>query len=274
MALRTMNTRMRHTSVPPSPTTPNSTPAIRLNKALAQAGVCSRRAADDLIRAGRVSVNGIRADLGTAVRPESDDIRVDGRPIRPVTGDENLVFMLNKPVQVVTTARDPQGRPTVLDLMGKAAGPRRLFPVGRLDYFSEGLIILTTDGELANRLMHPRWHLPKLYRVVVREEVSEEALAAMRSGMKLAEGEELAPVKAQIVDKDARSTTLELELIQGVNRQIRRMCRDLGLTILKLSRTRLGPLSIDDLPPGKYRPLCPDEVVSLRKAVGLEPGLK
>ena len=259
------------TSAPPASPSP-STPGIRLNKALAQAGVCSRRAADEMIRTGRVSVNGSQADLGTVVIPDSDDIRVDGRPLRPVGGEENLIFMLNKPVQVVTTARDPQGRPTVMDLLGKAASRRRLFPVGRLDYFSEGLMLLTTDGELANRLMHPRWHLPKLYRVAVREEVSREALEAMRSGMKLSEGEVLAPVKAAIAIRDARSTTLELELIQGVNRQIRRMCRDLGLTILKLSRIRVGPLALGDLKPGEFRPLHADEAAALRKAVGLEQG--
>jgi len=242
---------------------------MRLNKVLAQAGVCSRRAADDLIRAGRVSVNGAAADLGTQVT-SLDDIRVDNAPVRLEHASGHLFFMLNKPVQVVTTTRDPEGRTTVLDLMGQAAQGRRLFPVGRLDFFSEGLLILTTDGELANRLMHPRWHLPKLYRLCVREDVSDAALASMRGGMTLAEGEKLSPVKARIVADDARSTTVELELVQGVNRQIRRMCRDLGLTILRLWRVRQGPLLLGDLPGGRYRALTPEEIAALKRAVGLE----
>lgn len=242
--------------------------AVRLNKALAQAGVCSRRSADELINSGRVTVNGEPAGLGATVRPGLDDVRVDGRPVA-APSEAHLYFMLNKPVEVVTTARDPQGRRTVIDLMGQEAKGRRLFSVGRLDFFSEGLLILTTDGELANRLMHPSWHLPKLYRVTVREDVPAAALEAMRSGMTLAEGERLAPVKAGVVRKDSRSSEIEMELAQGVNRQIRRMCRDLGLTILKLVRVAQGPLRLGDLPKGRHRPLGPDELAALRKSVGL-----
>lgn len=264
----------RPSSVPASPApdpdfAQDQDAGIRLNKALAQAGVCSRRAADELIRSGKVTVNGRPADIGAPVRPGVDDIRVDGRPVGFPKREQALYFLLNKPPEVVTTARDPQGRPTVLDLLGQDAQGRRVFPVGRLDYFSEGLLILTTDGELANRLMHPRWHLPKLYNVVVREEIPEEALAAMRSGMTLAEGEHLAPVKARVARRDQRSTVLEMELVQGVNRQIRRMCRDLGLTILKLVRVSQGPLELGSLGRGEHRPLRLDEVVALKKAVGL-----
>ncbi|MFZ5426185.1 MAG: pseudouridine synthase [Thermodesulfobacteriota bacterium] len=252
-----------------SDSTYTSTPgAVRLNKALAQAGVCSRRGADELINSGRVTVNGEPAGLGATVRPGRDDIRVDGRPVA-APDESHLYYMLNKPVEVVTTARDPQGRRTVIDLMGQAAKDRRLFPVGRLDYFSEGLLILTTDGELANRLMHPSWHQPKLYRVTVRGDAPASALEAMRSGMTLAEGERLAPVKAAVVRKDSRSSEIEMELAQGVNRQIRRMCRDLGLTILKLVRVAQGPLRLGDLPKGRHRPLRPDELAALRKSAGL-----
>lgn len=252
----------------PSPA-PKPAEPLRLNKALAQAGVCSRRAADELIRSGRVTVNGRPADLGTSVSPGTDDIRVDGKPLGRAQAQEHLYFMLNKPVETVTTTKDPQGRPTVLDLVGPQAGGRRLFPVGRLDYFSDGLLLLTTDGELANRLMHPRWHLPKIYRVSVRGEVPEEALKAMRLGMTLAEGERLAPVKAGIVKKGAQASIIELELVQGVNRQIRRMCRDLGLTILTLTRVGQGPLKLGELPKGKYRALGSNEVLALKKATGL-----
>lgn len=260
---------MRSKQPIPDNSAPEADAPMRLNKALAQAGVCSRRNADELIRSGRVTVNGRPADLGTAVRPGVDDIRVDGRPVGSPGAGEHLYFILNKPIETVTTAKDPQGRKTVLDLMRPQADGRRLFPVGRLDYFSEGLLILTTDGDLANRLMHPRWHQPKLYRVTVRGDADESTLAAMRAGMTLAEGETLAPVKARLVRKDARSSVLELELIQGVNRQIRRMCRDLGLTILKLVRVAQGPLKLGTLATGASRPLTDDEVAALKRSVGL-----
>jgi 23S rRNA pseudouridine2605 synthase len=258
-------------SMPPSSAPPETGGRVRLNKYLAGSGLCSRRAADALMGAGRVSVNGRPAGPGTMVDPDSDDVRLDGEPIprSAAARGGHFYIMLNKPVQVVTTARDPQGRQTALDLVADAARGRRLFPVGRLDYFSEGLLILTTDGELANRLMHPRYNHPKLYLVTVRGEVPERALAAMRQGMTLAEGERLAPVKARLIRKDARQSVVEMELVQGVNRQIRRMCRDLGLTILKLVRVAQGPLKLEKLASGSHRPLDRDEVAALRRVVGL-----
>lgn len=251
---------------------PASKASVRLNKALAQAGVCSRRAADAYVLAGRVSVNGQKAEPGTKVVPGRDTVLVDGSPVALHIASPQAglpVYMLNKPVEVVTTAKDPQGRPTVVDILRKAGLEMRLFPVGRLDYFSEGLLLLTSDGELANRLMHPRWHLPKLYQVTVRGEVSEPALEAMRSGMTLAEGERLAPVTASVTGRTPRSCVIEMELIQGVNRQIRRMCRDLKLTILKLVRVAQGPVRLGGLAPGAYRILTPAELRALRQAVDL-----
>jgi 23S rRNA pseudouridine2605 synthase len=244
---------------------------IRLNKALAQAGVCSRRQADEFIRAGRVSVNGVAPDgLGLSVDPEKDEIRLDGRSIVLAQAKPQAYYLLHKPPGVVTTAKDPQGRTTVLTLMGQAAISHRLFPVGRLDYNSEGLIILTTDGELANRLMHPRWHLPKVYRVLVRGAVTAQALDTMRQGMTLSDGQKLAPLKVCVMQRlNGQENILEMELIQGLNRQIRRMCQDLGLVILKLKRIRQGPLALGDLPPGRHRALTQAEVKALRAAVGL-----
>ncbi len=252
------------------PSTPSASPPLRLNKALAGAGVCSRRGADELIRAGRVTLNGRVAGLGDAVAP-GDDLRLDGKPVSlAAQAEDHLYFMLNKPVEVVTTARDPQGRRTVLDLMGEAARGRRLFPVGRLDYFSQGLLILTTDGEMANRLMHPSWHQPKRYRVTLREFPSAQALAAMEKGMTLAEGERLAPVRTRVASRtQGGGCVLEMELVQGVNRQIRRMCRDLGLTILKLERVSQGPLALGELKTGASRPLTAQEVAQLKASVGL-----
>ncbi|WP_459931952.1 pseudouridine synthase [Fundidesulfovibrio butyratiphilus] len=255
----------------PSPARPTRPGVVRLNKALAQAGVCSRRAADELIRNGRVTVNGRPPEgMGQNVDPVRDDIRLDGAPIRTPGTAAPAYFLLHKPVEVVSTASDPDGRRTVLDLVRPYAGGARLFPVGRLDYFSEGLLLLTSDGELANRMTHPRWHMAKVYRLTVRGPVPEQALATMRAGMTLSEGETLAPVTARVIGHSPRGdSVIELELRQGVNRQIRRMCRDLHLTVLRLVRVAQGPLVLGDLPPGACRPLVQREIEALRSAAGL-----
>lgn len=245
--------------------------ALRLNKAMARAGICSRRKADQLIAAGKVRLNaGVVSELGTKVRP-GDTIEVDGRSYT-VRGDcqEHVYVALHKPVGVVTTASDPQGRPTVLDLLGPDLVRQRVVPVGRLDAMSEGLLLLTTDGDLTYRLTHPKWHVPKVYHVLVREEVDATRLKTMHQGMTLAEGEKLAPVKVKVVRASSEETLLEMELIQGINRQIRRMCRDLGLTIKWLKRVRQGKVVLDNLAPGKWRRLTDKEVASLKKDVGLE----
>ena len=245
---------------------------IRINKALAQAGFCSRRRADELVASGRVLLNGqVVRELGAKVKV-GDELSVDGKRlvVRAPDGDDFVYLMLNKPVQVVTTASDPEGRPTVLGLLPPEYSGKRLFPVGRLDFFSEGLIILTNDGELTRRLTHPSFHLPKHYEVLLREEVSEKALAVMRAGMTLAEGEKLAPVAVKRLKRDSRGSLLAMTLNQGINRQIRRMCRDLGLTVLRLCRTAQGDLQLGDLPGGKCRALTFEEVDSLKKAVGLK----
>ncbi|WP_461209598.1 pseudouridine synthase [Desulfocurvus sp. DL9XJH121] len=241
---------------------------MRINKALALAGYCSRRAADELIAKGLVTVNGRTAGPGDRVDPAKDRIEVQGKALGSPAG-EHAYVLLNKPVRVVTTAKDPQGRKTVLDILPAGLKRQRVYPVGRLDFFSEGLLILTSDGELANRLMHPSHHLPKVYRLHVRGEVAEDALDAMHRGMTLAEGERLAPVDVRVLRRAGDTATLELTLVQGVNRQIRRMCRDLGLTVLRLARTSQGPLTLSGLKPGQARALTPDEVRELKKAVGL-----
>lgn len=241
----------------------------RLNKALADAGVCSRRAADDLIRSGAVCVNGaVVLELGLRVDPLNDAITVNGTPLPRTESGQAVYIMLHKPIQVVSTVRDPEGRATVLELLPDAYRGKRLYPVGRLDFFSEGLLLLTNDGELANRLTHPRYHLPKVYDVLLRQMPSQRDLAILRQGMTLREGERLAPVDAFIIPGDR--PRLRLTLRQGVNRQIRRMCRDLGLTILRLTRILLGPLQLGDLPKGKCRHLHKEEVAALKKAVGLQ----
>jgi pseudouridine synthase len=245
---------------------------IRINKALAQAGVCSRRQADELVTQGRVLVN--NAPLltpGTRIDMEKDIVHVDGRRIDlcPAQKSSPLYLMINKPVQVVCTVKDPEGRTTVLDILPEPYSRHRLFPVGRLDYFSEGLLILTNDGELTHRMTHPRYHLEKVYFVRLREEPAEEALATMRRGMRLAEGKKLAPVE---VEQLSNKHLLRMTLMQGVNRQIRRMCRDLGLTILTLRRVQIGKLELGDLAPGQCRELTAEEIRALHHAVGYDVG--
>ena len=203
---------------------------------------------------------------GRRICPD-DEVSVDGKPL--AGAQQMLYLMLHKPVHVVSTAADPQGRQTVLSLVARAYPGVRLFPVGRLDYFSEGLILLTNDGRLAQRLMHPRHHLPKEYEVLVRNVVTQKALQSMRSGMRLAEGEELLPVEVTARSTSSGCTLLRMVLRQGVNRQIRRMCRDLGLTILRLRRVAIGPLQLGKLGTGQYRLLEEAELAALRRAVGL-----
>lgn len=245
-----------------------STGALRLNKAIAASGLCARRKADELIFAGRVTVNGIpETNPGRRVVP-GDSIAVDGEPLP--ARQEYAYLLLHKPVGTVCTLSDPQGRPTVMDLLPEKARGLGLFPVGRLDYFSEGLLLLTNDGDLANRLIHPRHHVDKVYEVVVRGDVPERHLEIMRGGMRLSDGTPLLPVKSsRVLSRDRRGTMLRLVLRQGVNRQIRRMCDDLGLTILRLTRVAEGGLSLGALKPGETRVLKPSEVRALRKSAGL-----
>ena len=238
----------------------------RLNKAIAASGLCSRRKADEFILAGRVVVNGVpEVNPGRQVSPQ-DAVAVDGRLLS--RAQSFCYLMLYKPVQVVCTVSDPEGRPTVMDYLPEQQRRLRLYPVGRLDYFSEGLLLLTNDGQLAQRLTHPRHHQPKTYEVFVRGAVPEAALATMRRGMTLAEGEKLIPVTV-----DARlfqgRTLLRMVLRQGVNRQIRRMCRDLGLTILSLKRVAQGPLELKELAVGAARQLTREEIAALKKSVDL-----
>lgn len=263
---------------------------VRINKALADAGVCSRRRADELVAAGVVRVNGsVVASAGMQVRPGIDRIDVQGKELTS-SRPKSCYLLLNKPIQVVSTAYDPEGRTTVLDLVPEEWRNRRLYPAGRLDFFSEGLVLLTDDGELTHRLVHPSHHLPRVYHVLVRGAVPAQALEAMRNGMTLEEGETLAPVGVRILPgclhdlsgqretvpsappvapSGQSGTLLELTLHQGLNRQIRRMCRDLNMTILRLIRVAQGPLQLGVLASGEVRSLSPVEIQALRKAVGL-----
>ncbi|WP_029895127.1 pseudouridine synthase [Desulfohalovibrio reitneri] len=243
--------------------------ATRLNKAIAQSGVCSRRKADELVFAGRVYVDGEKVtEPGRRVDPARSRIEVDGA-LLPSPAEEHAYLMLHKPVRTVTTAKDPQGRTTVLDLLPEKWNGRRLVPVGRLDFFSEGLLLLTDDGELTNRMTHPRYHLPKVYQLRVLGNVDKHGVQTIRQGMRLSDGTDLSPVEAEIVKRDRDETELRLVLRQGVNRQIRRMCDDLGWAVLRLRRVAQGPLELGKLPPGEIRSLDGGEVAALKKSVGL-----
>jgi 23S rRNA pseudouridine2605 synthase len=230
---------------------------VRLAKFLATAGVASRRAAEEIIRAGRVTVDGETVTDPARAVDDTNAITVDGTAVRPDTG--HVVYALNKPAGVVSTARDPQGRPTVVALVGS---PQRLYPVGRLDADTTGLILLTNDGALAHRLTHPSFEVAKTYRAVVaRPPVKEAALRALRAGVELDDGP-TSPARVVRVAAD----TLELTIHEGRKRQIRRMCEHVGHRVVSLERVRFGPLRLGDLKPGSHRRLSEREVSLLRSA--------
>lgn len=230
---------------------------MRLAKYLAHAGAASRRSAEALIAAGRVTVGGrVVTDLATQVGEDSV-VALDGRP---VAGPEpRVLYALNKPVGVVSTARDTHGRQTVVDLV-RDAGSLRLYPVGRLDADTGGLILLTNDGELANRLTHPRYEVPKTYVAKLDGgPIGERALARLRSGVELEDGR-TAPARVRRLADDR----IELTIHEGRNRQVRRMCQAVGHPVLALTRIRFGPLALGDLAPGAHRRLREADVERLR----------
>jgi 23S rRNA pseudouridine2605 synthase len=232
---------------------------MRLAKFLAHAGVASRRAAEDVVRAGRVRVGGETVTDPARDVDEGDDVRVDGRRVAPES--TLVVYVLNKPGGVVSTAKDTHGRRTVVDLV-KAPGGARLYPVGRLDAETTGLLLLTNDGELANHLTHPRHEVPKTYRAKVRHApVGDEALAQLRDGVVLDDGKTL-PAKV----RQLRPGLVELELREGRKRQVRRMLEAVGHPVRELERVRFGPLALGDLPAGGVRRLSPAEIDRLRRA--------
>lgn len=240
----------------------------RLQKVLARAGLGSRRACEALILQGRVQVNGVTVTrLGTRVDPRRDEVRVDGRIIRLGPDGQRVYLMMNKPVGVLTTMRDPRGEPSVAELL--PPGLPRVFPVGRLDRDSSGLLLFTNDGELAARLLHPRYQVSKTYRVVVRGVPSRQALKTLREGVPLEDGL-TAPAEVTLVKKGRSTSTLTVVLREGRKRQVRRMFQWVGHPVLQLERVAFGPLSLRGLPPGAVRPLNPREVEALRREAGLE----
>ena len=235
----------------------------RLQKVLARAGLGSRRACEEIIEDGRVEVNGEVATLGRRVDPEHDRITLDGATIPVRSG--LVYYLLNKPAKVVTTASDPEGRPTVLDLV--PAEPR-VFPVGRLDWDTEGLLLLTNDGDLAHGLTHPSRGVPKTYLAEVSGAPGRVALRKLRDGVDLDDGR-TAPARARVTQTTPTCAAVEIVIHEGRNRQVRRMLEAVGHPVRRLVRTRLGPLSDHRLAPGQWRRLEPAEIRALYAAIQL-----
>ncbi len=236
---------------------------IRINKALSAAGLGSRRAVEELVRAGRVGVNGeVMREMGRRVDLARDRVEVDGS--RVVLDKRLRYWMLNKPLGVVSTADDPQGRPTVV---GMVPGEPRVYPVGRLDRDSEGLVLLTNDGELANRVTHPRYGVEKRYLAEV-ERLPASAVARVQQGVELEDGLARAE-RARVVAGSGRRRMIEVVMVEGRKREVRRMLEAVGAPVRRLVRTTIGPLRLSGLAPGEYRALRPEEVRSLYRAAGL-----
>ncbi len=220
---------------------------IRIHKYLSQAGAASRRKAEELIRQGKVMVNGQKAAIGQPVDPAVDTIAINGVAVKPAA--KRVYYLLHKPHGVVSTTSDPEGRKTVLDFV-----PRdfRLYPVGRLDYESEGLILVTNDGALAQKLTHPKFEIKKTYHVLVKGTPTDVSLKILREGVHLEDGV-TAPAAVENIVPEGGNTWLDITLHEGKNREVRRMCEALHYPVLRLIRTRFGPWELGDLAPGKYR---------------------
>ena len=240
---------------------------IRLQKFLSEAGIASRRKAEEMIRSGLVKVNGKIANIGDSVDPKTDSVSVGGKKVKK----ENSLryILLNKPRGYVTTTDDDLGRKCVLELVSGVK--ERIYPVGRLDRISEGALILTNDGEFANAMMHPSKHVPKTYRVTVRPGITSEQVDILSTGVDI-DGRMTAPTDVRVLSKEEGRAVLEIVLYEGRNRQIRRMCEALELEVARLKRTAVGSVKLGMLKTGEWRDLTPQEVESLLKSAGLRNG--
>ena len=238
---------------------------IRLQKYLSMCAVASRRKAEELIAQGKVKVNGKVAQIGDKISPKHDTVTVSGRKI--VGSRKHYYIMLHKPRGYITTMDDEMDRKCVAELVRDVGA--RVYPVGRLDKDSEGLLLMTNDGEFANHMTHPSKHIPKTYRVTVRPDVTEDMLTAFATGMEI-DGRITAPADAHIIEKQDNRVVMEIVLYEGRNRQIRKMCESLGLEVARLKRTSMGSLKLGMLPPGKWRELKEDEVHKLMVSSGMK----
>lgn len=242
---------------------------IRLNKFLADLGVASRRKADQLIEEGKVLLNQKKAQLGDKVDPQTDRVSFEGKVLTAPSAETKTFeyWLLNKPRNVVSTVSDEAGRKTVFDYV-KTKAKGRVYPVGRLDLESEGLLLMTNDGELANRLTHPSYEVAKVYKVTVNGIFSEAKMERLLRGVRLAEGK-VSFDTLELLEKDGRDFVLKVGIHQGIKREIRRVCAKVGWEVTKLVRVKLGELSLAGLTVGNVRKLTEAEVTDLRKLVGL-----
>lgn len=228
---------------------------MRINKFLSSLGIASRRAIDKYIEEGRIKVNGVIASTGIDVT-EDDEIYIDNKKIETKRIEEKVYFMLNKPLEVLSASSDDRGRKTVVDLIKT---DKRIFPIGRLDYMTSGLILLTNDGELFNRLVHPKSEIYKKYYIKVFGEVKKEEIEELKKGVLLEDGKTL-PAKVSGIKYDKNKTSMYISIREGRNRQIRRMIEKFGYKVLMLRREKIGELSLGDLKEGKYRELTREEI--------------
>jgi len=237
----------------------------RLQKLISSAGIASRRHAEGLITAGKVSVNGqVVTELGAKADPDHDHIKVNGRLINPLLQRaEHIYVLLNKPKGYLTSMSDPEERPLVIDLIPKSLG--RLHPVGRLDFNTEGLLLLTTDGELTNIITSARNQIAKIYRVKVKGAPSDKAIERLRRGVTIDEGERTAPAEVRRLRTSAANAWFEVQLYEGRNQQVRRMFDAIGHSVVKLTRSQIGPLEIGTLRVGEWRYLTAREVAQLKR---------
>ena len=233
---------------------------IRLQKILSDCGIASRRKSEEMILNGIVKVNGIVANIGDKVNPLKDKITVNGKKL--IAKDRNYYIMLYKPRGFITTMSDEFDRKCITQLVADI--PARIYPVGRLDKDSEGLLLMTNDGEFANNIIHPSKHIKKTYRVTVSPNITDEQLAQFNIGMVI-DGVRTAPADAFVISRHQKRVVLEIVLYEGRNRQIRKMCENLGLEVKRLKRIGIGPLKLGLLHPGKYRELTDEEVKKLSK---------
>lgn len=236
----------------------------RLQKLISRAGMMSRRQAEEQIRLGQVTVDGRVAQVGDSADPEEEEIRVAGVPLKLTA--PRLTLMLNKPTGYICSMKDPQGRRLVGELLPAEFG--RLYPVGRLDYNTEGLLLLTNDGALAQHLAHPRHHVPKTYLVKVRGWLDDARCKRLKNGVQLDDGM-TAPARVAAVRRSGQNCWFELTLHEGRNRQVRRMCEALGLPVVRLKRIAVGELHLGDLKSGACRQLSSEELAGLKKSAGL-----
>lgn len=230
---------------------------MRIHKYLAHSGVASRRHAEEMVADGKVKINGHLAKIGDIVDSEHDKITVEGKKAELET--QEIYYLVHKPRGVVSAVSDPDGRRTVTSLV---PGGSRLYPVGRLDYDSEGLMLLTNDGELAFRLTHPKFEVNKTYRVLVKGVMNDKSVGYLEQGVTV-DGVKTAPAEVNIVEAQPNNTWIDITIHEGRNRQIRKMCEAVGYPVMRLIRTKFGPWELGDLPSGQYRALTPDDIAKI-----------